>query len=261
MVLPTPAHVGLFVWISCSSQHSRLLRPTDQDGVAPARPADARASPSGSRAGIRTPDGGLPAAIWVRVPDGRRLRSGGGSGPGRLPPRLPAARHLSRPMQFTTWLFQIAKNRVLDELRAQARARSTPFELTEATAAPEHAPERNGEIDETIAAVWQGSPASTPTSRCPSCSATSRVSPTARSPRRWTVTGHRQIAHLHRARDDPARTRAQEALPGLRTRRRPAAPDRGASAGDAPDCLGGLGQLRRRPRRGGSRRSHVGAPG
>ena len=57
--------------------------------------------------------------------------------------------------QFTTWLFQIAKNRVLDELRAQARRPSAPFELSESTAGHGHPPERNGEIDEAVGAIWQ----------------------------------------------------------------------------------------------------------
>jgi RNA polymerase sigma-70 factor (ECF subfamily) len=56
--------------------------------------------------------------------------------------------------QFTTWLFQIAKNRVLDELRAQTRRPDAPVELTE-LATRDDPLERNGEIDETVAAIWQ----------------------------------------------------------------------------------------------------------
>ena len=56
---------------------------------------------------------------------------------------------------FTTWLFQIAKNRVLDELRQQTRRPSSPLELTDAMVAPEHPIERDGEIDETVGAIWQ----------------------------------------------------------------------------------------------------------
>lgn len=56
---------------------------------------------------------------------------------------------------FTTWLFQIAKNRVLDELRAQARRPAIASELTDALAAREHPPERDGEIDETVGAIWK----------------------------------------------------------------------------------------------------------
>jgi RNA polymerase sigma-70 factor, ECF subfamily len=55
---------------------------------------------------------------------------------------------------FTTWLFQIAKNRVLDELRAQARRPEPPRELTELPT-NEDVLSRNGEIDETVAAIWQ----------------------------------------------------------------------------------------------------------
>jgi RNA polymerase sigma-70 factor (ECF subfamily) len=56
---------------------------------------------------------------------------------------------------FTTWLFQIAKNRVLDELRAQARRPTMASELTDSMAAREHPPERDGEIDETVGAIWK----------------------------------------------------------------------------------------------------------
>jgi RNA polymerase sigma-70 factor, ECF subfamily len=56
---------------------------------------------------------------------------------------------------FTTWLFQIAKNRVLDELRAQARRPLMAHELTDVMAAREHPPEREGEIDETVGAIWK----------------------------------------------------------------------------------------------------------
>ena len=57
--------------------------------------------------------------------------------------------------QFSTWLFQIAKNRVLDELRTQARRPSTPVEISEMTVALDHGLERRGEIDETVTAIWE----------------------------------------------------------------------------------------------------------
>lgn len=56
---------------------------------------------------------------------------------------------------FTTWLFQIARNRVLDELRAQARRPIMALELTDVMAAREHPPERDREIDETVGAIWK----------------------------------------------------------------------------------------------------------
>lgn len=56
---------------------------------------------------------------------------------------------------FTTWLFQIAKNRVLDELRAQARRPSTGMELSDRMIAPEHAPGFDMEADETVDAIWR----------------------------------------------------------------------------------------------------------
>jgi RNA polymerase sigma-70 factor, ECF subfamily len=54
--------------------------------------------------------------------------------------------------KFTTWLFQVTKNRVLDELRALDR-RPSPVELGEAL--PLRAPEVPFERRETIGALWR----------------------------------------------------------------------------------------------------------
>jgi RNA polymerase sigma-70 factor, ECF subfamily len=53
---------------------------------------------------------------------------------------------------FTTWLFRVTKNRVIDEVRAIER-RPRTVELADAP--PLHAVERPPEVQETVEAVWR----------------------------------------------------------------------------------------------------------
>jgi RNA polymerase sigma-70 factor (ECF subfamily) len=53
---------------------------------------------------------------------------------------------------FTTWLFQLAKNRVIDELRALERR---PRQIELADAPPLQAVEASADVRETVDAVWR----------------------------------------------------------------------------------------------------------
>ena len=60
---------------------------------------------------------------------GRRPGAGRGPVPGGVPARLPGAAAVRLRCQFTTWLFQVAKHRVVDELRARERRGRPAVEL------------------------------------------------------------------------------------------------------------------------------------
>jgi RNA polymerase sigma-70 factor (ECF subfamily) len=68
----------------------------------------------------------------------------------RIYERLPG---FSDRCLFTTWLFQVTKNRVIDELRAERR-RPQPQPLLEALSALEDRSD-NGRHTETVEAIWQ----------------------------------------------------------------------------------------------------------
>jgi RNA polymerase sigma-70 factor, ECF subfamily len=68
----------------------------------------------------------------------------------RVYQRLPS---FSERCLFTTWLFQVTKNRVIDELRA-ARRRPQPELLLEAVSALEDRRD-HGQHNETVEAIWQ----------------------------------------------------------------------------------------------------------
>jgi RNA polymerase sigma-70 factor, ECF subfamily len=68
-----------------------------------------------------------------------------------------AHRSLSRFDQrslFTSWLFQIAKNRIVDEHRARARRPSQAVESDERSVVPPSA-EPDGETREIVSAIWR----------------------------------------------------------------------------------------------------------
>ena len=107
--------------------------------------AAGRAVPSRLRRRVPRDPRPLPrAAARIRAPDAARARRRPrGCAPGRLRARLPrAARAANRPVMLRAWLYRIAHNRCIDELR---RPIAVPSELDGETPSRRSAPRASAE--------------------------------------------------------------------------------------------------------------------